>query len=337
LNRARSLPPLSSGAWPDDNFSWLVWMLAVAASIGTQSKARATYGFSHRLARPLFYHRQFREQKRSRCPRTENPRSDFGILASKPFGIYAAGMGESVSGNARPYEEEKKRALLFKVLLVFCLLLAFPVAWRWTPISEWINFRTIVEWQNSVRAHPAAVFFVIGIYVAASLVLFPVTVLNVATVFTFGPIRGNAIGLAGWLASAAVGYCIGRAFKHRLLNRLARSRIVDRLLEQAEGHGFLAVLTMRLLPIAPFTLGNIFVGTTAIRFRDFFLASLIGRIPGMIFLTFAGLQVEQVLRKPEIGSFIGLAIVLAVILILAAWFSKYCRARHQRLKKSAES
>jgi phospholipase D1/2 len=260
-------------------------------------------------------------------------------LASKRFGIYAAGMGEStpaLPGKTRPYQKEKKRVSLLKGLLLLFVLLAFPAAWRWTPIGDWINFRTIVEWQNSVRAHPAAIFFVIGIYLAASLVLFPVTVLNVATVFTFGPIRGNTYGLAGWLASAALGYGIGRAFKHKLLNRLAGPRI-DRLLEQAAGHGFLAVLTMRLLPVAPFTLINIFVGTTAILFRDFFLASLIGRIPGMILLTFAGLQVEQMLRKPEVGSFIVLALVLVLVLVLAIWFSKYFKARNQRLRKSPES
>ena len=247
-------------------------------------------------------------------------------------------MGDSppgLFGKARPYQEEKKRASLLKGLLLLFVLLAFPAAWRWTPISDWINFKTIVEWQNSVRAHPAAILFVIGIYLAGSLVLFPVTVLNVATVFTFGPIWGNAYGLAGWLASAALGYGIGQAFKHKLLNRLAGPRI-DRLLEQAAGHGFLAVLTMRLLPVAPFTLVNIFIGTTAIRFRDFFLASVIGRIPGMILLTFAGLQVEQVLRKPEVGNFIVLGLVLALILVLATWFAKYFKARNQRLQKSPE-
>ena len=249
-------------------------------------------------------------------------------------------MGESIPGlpgNIRTDEEKKKRSFLLKGLALLCLLLLFPAAWRWTPVSEWINFRTIVEWQSSVRAHPAAILFVIGIYLAGSLVLFPVTVLNVATVFTFGPIKGNAYGLAGWLASAALGYCIGRAFKQKLLNRLARPRIVDRLLEQAAGHGFLAVLTMRLLPVAPFTVVNIFIGTTAIRFGDFFLASLIGRIPGMILLTFAGLQVEQVLRKPEIGSFVILGLVLALVVVLAIWFSKYFKARDQRLRKSPES
>ena len=228
---------------------------------------------------------------------------------------------------------EKTRGPLLKWLLVVAVLLGLSIAWRWTPIGEWINFRTIVEWQNSVRAHPAALLFVIGTYLAGGLVLFPVTILNVATVFTFGPLRGNAYGLAGWLASAALGYAIGRAFEHKLLHRFVGPRI-DRLLEQAAGHGFLAVLTMRLLPVAPFTLVNVFVGTIPIRFRDFILASVIGRIPGMIVLTFAGLQLEQVLRNPGIGSFIAFIVVLVLVLIAASWFFKRFKARHELTKSS---
>ena len=186
-------------------------------------------------------------------------------------------MGEAAKGIPDESEvetAEKTRGPLLKCLLLVALLLGLSIAWRWTPISEWINFRTIVEWQNSVRAHPAALLFVVGTYLAGALVLFPVTILNVATVFTFGPIRGNAYGLAGWLASAALGYAIGRAFKHKLFHRFAGPRI-DRLLEQAAGHGFLAVLTMRLLPVAPFTLVNIFIGTIPIRFRHFIMASVV--------------------------------------------------------------
>jgi uncharacterized membrane protein YdjX (TVP38/TMEM64 family) len=229
---------------------------------------------------------------------------------------------------------EKTRGPLLKCLLFVAVLLGLSMAWRWTPISEWINFRTIVEFQNSVRAHPAAPLFVVGTYLAGGLVLFPVTILNVATVFTFGPIRGNAYGLAGWLASAALGYAIGRAFKHRLFHRFVGPRI-DRLLEQAAGHGFLAVLTMRLLPVAPFTLVNVFVGSIPIRFRHFILASVVGRIPGIIVLTFAGLQLEQFLRNPGIGSFVALILVLVSVLIAASWFFKRFKARHEQSKNSS--
>jgi uncharacterized membrane protein YdjX (TVP38/TMEM64 family) len=230
---------------------------------------------------------------------------------------------------------EKTRRPLLKCVLLFAVLLGLSIAWRWTPISEWINFRTIVEFQNSVRAHPAALLFVVGTYLAGGLVLFPVTILNVATVFTFGPIRGNAYGLAGWLASAALGYAIGRAFKHKLFHRFAGPRI-ERLLEQAAGHGFLAMLTMRLLPVAPFTLVNIFVGSIPIRFRHFILASVVGRIPGIIVLTFAGLQLEQLLRNPGIGSFVAFIVVLVLVLIAASWFFKHFKARHEQSKKSSQ-
>lgn len=246
-------------------------------------------------------------------------------------------MGEAAKGipdDSEVESAEKTRGPLLKCLLLVALLLGLSIAWRWTPISEWINFRTIVEWQNSVRAHPAALLFVVGIYLAGGLVLFPVTILNVATVFTFGPIRGNAYGLAGWLASAALGYAIGRAFKHKLFHRFAGPRI-DRLLEQAAGHGFLAVLTMRLLPVAPFTLVNIFIGTIPIRFRHFIMASVVGRIPGIIVLTFAGLQLEQVLRNPGVGSFVALTVVLVLLLSAASWFLKRFKERHEQSTKSS--
>jgi hypothetical protein len=29
----------------------------------------------------------------------------------------------------------------------FLLLLIVPLAWRWTPLNEWVNFETIIEWQ----------------------------------------------------------------------------------------------------------------------------------------------------------------------------------------------
>jgi uncharacterized membrane protein YdjX (TVP38/TMEM64 family) len=230
----------------------------------------------------------------------------------------------------------RRNAVLIKILLLFFLFLSVPLAWRWTPLNEWINFETIIDWQQSVKNHPAAFYLVVGVYLLGSLFLFPVTVLNVATVFTFGPILGNLYALAGWLASAAMGYSIGRALGRQMVQKMAHSRL-DRLIQPAERHGFITVLTMRVLPVAPFTLVNFFVGASGIRFRDFFLASVVGRIPGIVMLTLAGVQVENFLRRPTAMSMVLLGLILILTPLATGWLFKRVASGDRRREDSAKS
>jgi uncharacterized membrane protein YdjX (TVP38/TMEM64 family) len=212
----------------------------------------------------------------------------------------------------------RRASLRKKLIVILLLLIALPIAWRWTPLNEWISFGSVIEWQLSVKHQPGAFFWVVGAYLLGSLVLFPVTILNVATVFTFGPLLGNVYGLAGWLASAAMGYGMGRAVGRDLVHKMVGPRL-HRLIHQAGRHGFLTVLIMRLLPVAPFTAVNMFVGASGIRFWDFCLASLVGRIPGIVILTLAGFQMASLLRSPAVEGFVLLAIIVGLIPIASQW------------------
>jgi uncharacterized membrane protein YdjX (TVP38/TMEM64 family) len=208
-----------------------------------------------------------------------------------------------------------------RVLIVLLALLALPAAWRWTPLGEWINFETITAWQQSVKGSPGAPYLVAAAYVVGSLVFFPVTILSVATVLTFGPAAGNTYALAGWILGASVGYGIGRLLGRDLLHKMAGPRL-DRLIRQAELHGIVAVLTMRLLPVAPFTLVNLFVGASYIRFRDFIFASVLGRIPGIVALTLVGVQFENALRAPGVRNFALLGLIVLLALLALVWLSR---------------
>lgn len=230
----------------------------------------------------------------------------------------------------------RRKGSLVKFSLIFLLLFTVPVAWRWTPLNEWINFDTVIDWQQSIRNHPAAFYLVVGVYVLGGLVLFPVTILNLATVFTFGPIQGNGYALAGWLASASIGYSSGHAIGGEMVRKLARSWL-DRLIRSVDRHGFLTVLTLRVFPVAPFTLVNVFIGASGIRFRDFFLASLIGRIPGMILLSLAGVQVENLLRRSDAISLILLGLTLVLLPLALNGLFKRALISNQRQKHSSES
>lgn len=215
----------------------------------------------------------------------------------------------------------KDLSVKLKGLAILLLLLILPAAWQWTSLNQWVSCEKLIGWQDSVQNTPGAFFLVIGAYLLGSFTLFPVTILNIATVFTFGPILGNTYALTGWLLSAALGYAIGRAMGRNLLHKMAGPRL-DRLIQQAGHHGFLTVLTMRVLPVAPFTLVNLFVGASGIRFGDFSLASLLGRIPGMVVLSTAGVQLQNALRTPKVESFVLLGFTLLLLPLMTAWLVK---------------
>jgi uncharacterized membrane protein YdjX (TVP38/TMEM64 family) len=243
---------------------------------------------------------------------------------------------EIAGATSRRLAASRRKTVLLKFLLLFLLFLIVPLAWRLVPLSEWINFETIIDWQLSVKNNPAALYLVVGAYLAGSLILFPVTVLNVATVFTFGPILGNLYALAGWLASASMGYGIGRGIGREMVAKLARSRL-DRLFQPVKRHGFITVLTLRVLPVAPFTLVNFFVGASGIRFSDFFLASLVGRIPGIVMLTLAGVQIENFLREPTLTRLVLLGVILIVIPLATGWLFKRLASSNRRQQGPSKS
>src|ERR1041384_4562446 len=106
---------------------------------------------------------------------------------------------------------DKRQAV--KLLLVVMLIATLPMLWVWTPLNRWLNFDTIVYWQETSKHYPGVFLFVMGVYLVAGIVLFPMSILNVATILTFGTVWGNVYALAGWLLSGSMGYAVGRAMR----------------------------------------------------------------------------------------------------------------------------
>ena len=93
---------------------------------------------------------------------------------------------------------------------------------------------------------------------------------------------------------------------------------------------------MRVFPVAPFTLVNFFVGASGIRFRDFFLASIVGRIPGVVMLTLAGVQIESFLRRPAMMSMVLLGLILILTPLATGWLFKRMALGDRRPEGSAK-
>jgi len=227
-------------------------------------------------------------------------------------------------------EEDRRPAsrtlLTLASIVIVALLLA--AGWRWTPLGEWIDLKAAIGQLGSLRGEWLAPLVVTFIYIVAGLLVFPVTLLIIATGVTFGAVHGFAYGLLGAEASALVSYAIGHHLGHRAIHNLSNrwaSRVSRRLARQ----GLLAIITLRVIPVAPFSVINLVAGASHIRHRDFALGTLLGMAPGTLALTLFSDQVVAAVTAPGTLRF---AVLLFLALGIAAatwWLSRWLLKRQQ--------
>ena len=218
--------------------------------------------------------------------------------------------------------EDRSRAGL-RIAGVTALVLAvaaLAAAWRWGPLRQWLSIDTMAAAASAVQGEPSAPLWVLGVYVLASLAAMPITVLIVVTALVFGPAAGFGYALTGSLLASGVTFALGRALGRDTVRRLAGARL-NELSRRLGNGGVLAVLVLRLVPVAPFTLVNLVAGATHLRARDFLLGTALGMIPGILAVTVFSDRLAVALWHPSAVT-LGL-LAGAVILIAAGAFAIY--------------
>lgn len=211
-------------------------------------------------------------------------------------------------------------------LLIFVpLLLAVTAAWKWGPFLNWLTSEQIGVWAAAVKEHPLAPVIVVGAYLAGSLVLFPITLLIVATAMTFGPLVGFAYASAGYLLAAVLTYGIGYWLGRDFVARLSRS-MIGQMSRSLVRHGFVTMVVVHLVPVVPFTLVNMAAGAVHVQLRDFVLGTSIGMIPGIGAITIFEQQLELTWQDPGPENFM----VLGILLIVIAFAMVLIRSRVSR-------
>lgn len=215
-------------------------------------------------------------------------------------------------------KKSEHRFIRFIALLLG--LVALAAAWRWTPLGEWMDWDTLTALGARVRDNGAAPFIVLCTYLVGSLVMIPVTLMIVVTVFTFGPVSGFVYSLSGCLLAAIATYGLGRALGRDTIARLSGSR-VNRLSRRLSRHGIITIGMVRNLPIAPFTVVNLVAGASHIRFWDYVFGTILGMGPGIAAITLFGNRLEAAVRDPGLGSF-GILAGLTAAIITAGFLVK---------------
>jgi uncharacterized membrane protein YdjX (TVP38/TMEM64 family) len=185
-----------------------------------------------------------------------------------------------------------------KLIVLAALVLLVLVVVILLPVHEWVVIGT--KWTDSHRTLAWVVY--IAAYTAATILIIPGTILTVTAGFLFGVPIGVALVSVGSLSGASCAFLIGRFLARDWAKNRMRNFQKFKVLDIATRHkGFIIVLLTRLSPLFPFNLLNYAFGLTAVRFRDYVLASWIGMTPAIILYVSIGSATKNVTELASQG------------------------------------
>jgi uncharacterized membrane protein YdjX (TVP38/TMEM64 family) len=151
------------------------------------------------------------------------------------------------------------------ILVAVALLVPLPTA---------VQLR---DWATSVGPWFPLAF--LGAHVVVTIFPFPRTAFTLAAGLLFGPVLGVTLAVSAATVSAVIAVLLVRAAGWQL-NRLVRHPRVESLDARLRERGWLAVLSMRLIPAMPFSVVNYAAGASAVQLLPYTLATVAGLLPG---------------------------------------------------------
>jgi len=218
---------------------------------------------------------------------------------------------------------------LIGLALFAVALAALAVAWRWTPLHQWANLAAMVALARHLDSLPFTPLVIVASYVVAGLIMVPVTLLIAVTGIVFGPLQGMLYAMSGTLLSALVTYGCGHWLGHDSVRRLVGPRI-NHLSQRIAKRGILAMIVLRMLPVAPFTIVNVVAGASHIRFRDFLIGTVLGMLPGTVLTVVFVHRLAEVIRKPSAATIAVLVLVAGLIILMALGVKRMLKGKGDR-------
>ncbi|NVK56049.1 MAG: VTT domain-containing protein [Alteromonadaceae bacterium] len=199
----------------------------------------------------------------------------------------------------------------------------------------WLDGDRIAAFLEESRGTYFALPTVLLVYLVGGLLFFPVTVLSLAVAAIFGPIWGPVYGILGALLSAGVTFIIGKLLGNAGLRKLGGPKVeaVDAKLKES---GIVGVATIRMLPVAPFSLVNLVAGISSISLLQFLIGTFLGMFPQMIAKGLVGDSIMQIFKSPskETVTYLVIGLLVWVAMIFGSQkLAKMYQAKKQQNKK----
>ena len=192
------------------------------------------------------------------------------------------------------------------------VLVAVGAGWYLLPVSAWLA--GLRDWVVALGLTGVVLF--VAIYVVATVLLAPVSLMTIAAGFAYGfwalPVVLVAATTGASLAFLAARY-VARDRVRRLLGTRSDIAAIDKAIA-AEGWKIVAL--SRLSPLIPFSLQNYLFGVTAVPFVRYAAASFAGIIPGTTLYVYVGALGGTAGGGPVAWGFFGAGLLATIVVVV---------------------
>jgi len=228
-------------------------------------------------------------------------------------------------------ETGNSKSAIGRLIALLVSVIALFLAMRFLPVQQWL--KSFNDWVGQMGV--VGVFIFIGVYVLATVLLAPGSILTIGAGFAFGLWKGFLAVSVGATLGASLAFLIGRFIARDKVEAIARRNETFREIDNAIGEeGAKLIFLLRLSPVIPFNLSNYFYGLTAVRFWPYALASWIGMMPGAFLYVYIGTAGraavlaaagdEAIKRSWPYWTF--LSVGLAATIAVTFWVTKIARS-----------
>jgi uncharacterized membrane protein YdjX (TVP38/TMEM64 family) len=195
-----------------------------------------------------------------------------------PTGTIRPGGPPRVDRGRRRVDRGRRRRLLLAALVIAGLAVAALLA----PVPSPTDVRS---WANTAGA-PGAALFVLG---TALVTVAPVprTVFTLAAGLLFGPVGGVTAALLATMISALLAFGLVRALGRNLVAPLLDGSTLRTIDGRLRRRGWLAVASLRLIPLVPFSVLNYCSALSSIRWQHYVVGT-VGVVPGTVAMVLLG-------------------------------------------------
>ena len=182
-------------------------------------------------------------------------------------------------------QRAKDPSLKLRFALLAVLLFGGLIAFQVFDLGQYVGCdalrdhrQGLLDYVAAQRLTAIALFFLL--YVVVTALSLPVaTLVTIAGGFLFGTLLGTVMVVLAATLGATVLFIVAKTLLGDALRKKAGPRL-DKMAKGFEENAFSYLLVLRLVPLFPFWLVNVAPAFMGVRLPTFFLATLLGIVPG---------------------------------------------------------